>query len=87
MSLTQPTHRLYAMGPIAGSTLPRRCRIAWCTNPAVVKFIRFADLLHVPLGMERAHWKPVPPSHLIVARAGRPVVLEPFPAIGQLAAE
>jgi hypothetical protein len=53
----------------------------------VVKLIGFAGLLHVPLGLERAHWKPVPPSHLIVARSGRPVALEPVPEIGQLAAE
>ena len=37
--------------------------------------------------MERPYWKPVPPSHLIVARAGRPVALEPFPTTAQLAAE
>jgi hypothetical protein len=87
VSLTQPTHRLYATGPIARSTLPRRCRVAWCIKPAVVKFIGLADLRHVPLDMEHAYWKPVPPSHLIVARAGRPVALDPFPEISQLAAE
>ena len=32
-------------------------------------------------------WKPVPPGHAIVARAGKPVVLEPFLAEHQLAAE
>jgi predicted glutamine amidotransferase len=40
-----------------------------------------------PLDMERAYWKPVPPSHLIVARGGQPVALEPFPEINRLAAE
>ena len=26
-----------------------------------------------PLDTERAHWKPVPPGHAIVAKAGKPV--------------
>jgi glutamine amidotransferase len=40
-----------------------------------------------PLDSDRAHWKPVPPSHAIVARAGRPVVLQPFLAEQRVAAE
>jgi predicted glutamine amidotransferase len=40
-----------------------------------------------PLDMDRAFWKPVPPSHLIVARSGQPVALERFPEFSQLAAE
>jgi glutamine amidotransferase len=40
-----------------------------------------------PLDEERTNWKVVPPSHLIVARAGKPVVLQPFPEVSQLAAE
>ena len=31
-----------------------------------------------PLDTERAHWKPVPPGHVIVAKAGKPVELAPF---------
>ena len=40
-----------------------------------------------PLDMERAFWKPVPPGHLIAARAGKPVLLEPLPEVPRLAAE
>jgi glutamine amidotransferase len=40
-----------------------------------------------PLDTERAHWKPVPPCHLIAARAGKPVVLEPFLDEHRVAAE
>jgi glutamine amidotransferase len=40
-----------------------------------------------PLDMERAFWKPVPPSHVIVARESRPVALEPFLAEKRVAAE
>jgi glutamine amidotransferase len=40
-----------------------------------------------PLDGERAHWKPVPPGHAIVARADEPVVLEPFLGEHQVAAE
>ena len=40
-----------------------------------------------PLDRSRAFWKPVPPNHLIAARAGSPVSLEPFPAVAQFAAE
>jgi len=31
-----------------------------------------------PLDMDRAHWKPVPPGTMIVARQGRPATIEPF---------
>ena len=34
-----------------------------------------------PLDMERDFWKPVPPGHLIAARAGKPVLLEPLPEV------
>ena len=40
-----------------------------------------------PLDTERTFWKPVPPSHYIAARGGKPVALEPFPAFSQVAAE
>jgi predicted glutamine amidotransferase len=40
-----------------------------------------------PLDAERAHWKPVPPGHAIVAKAGKPVVLEPIVADQRVAAE
>ena len=40
-----------------------------------------------PLDMERDFWKPVPPGHLIAARAGKPVALEPLPEVRRLAAE
>jgi glutamine amidotransferase len=40
-----------------------------------------------PLDSQPGNWKPVPPNHLIVARTGSPVSVEPFPAAAQLAAE
>jgi glutamine amidotransferase len=40
-----------------------------------------------PLDQERASWKVVPPSHLIVARANRPVEMLPFLAEQRVAAE
>ena len=40
-----------------------------------------------PLEGERSQWKPVPPGHVIVARAGQPVLLEPFLVEQQMAAE
>ena len=40
-----------------------------------------------PLDTERAHWKPVPPGHMVVARAGKPVELVPFLAAQRVAAE
>jgi len=39
-----------------------------------------------PLDADRAHWKPVPPSHVVVARADQQVSLEPFLAQQQVAA-
>jgi glutamine amidotransferase len=39
-----------------------------------------------PLDANRAHWKPVPPGHAIVARDAEPVSLEPFLAEQQVAA-
>ena len=40
-----------------------------------------------PLDTERDYWKPVPPGHAIVARAGEAVELCPFPQDARLAAE
>jgi glutamine amidotransferase len=40
-----------------------------------------------PLDSERGNWKPVPPGAAIVARAGKPVVLEPFLSEQLMAAE
>lgn len=40
-----------------------------------------------PLDGEPANWTPVPPSHLIVARRGEPVSMQPFPRLAPLAAE
>jgi predicted glutamine amidotransferase len=40
-----------------------------------------------PLDIERDYWKPVPAAHVIVARAGAPVELRPFPQDARLAAE
>jgi hypothetical protein len=40
-----------------------------------------------PLDAERAHWKPVPPGHMLVALAGKPVTLEPFLTDQRVAAE
>jgi glutamine amidotransferase len=40
-----------------------------------------------PLDADRAHWKPVPPGHMIVALAGKPVSLEPFLTDQRMAAE
>jgi glutamine amidotransferase len=39
-----------------------------------------------PLDADRAHWKPVPPSHVVVARGDEPVLLEPFLAQQQVVA-
>jgi len=40
-----------------------------------------------PLDTERAHWKAVPQSHLIVARAHGPVQMLAFPEVARVAAE
>ena len=40
-----------------------------------------------PLDRQPGNWKPVPPNHLIAARPGSPVSVEPFPAVARLAAE
>ena len=40
-----------------------------------------------PLDTERANWKPVPPGHMVIAKAGKPVELAPFLACQALAAE
>jgi len=40
-----------------------------------------------PLDTERSHWKAVPQSHLIVARAHGPVEVLPFPDVARVAAE
>jgi glutamine amidotransferase len=40
-----------------------------------------------PLDAERAHWTPVPPGHVLMAPAGKPVSLEPFLAPSRIAAE
>ena len=40
-----------------------------------------------PLDTERANWKPVPPGHMVIARAGKPVELAPFLAEQRVAAE
>jgi glutamine amidotransferase len=40
-----------------------------------------------PLDKDTFFWKPVPPSHLIVAREGETTMLQPFPPDIRLAAE
>src|SRR2546427_4398970 len=40
-----------------------------------------------PLDADRAHWTPVPPGHMLIAHAGKPVVLERFLAEHRVAAE
>ena len=40
-----------------------------------------------PLDKERERWKPVPPGHMVVARAGHPVEVLPFLQELQIAAE
>jgi hypothetical protein len=40
-----------------------------------------------PLDTERAHWKAVPQSHLIVARPHGPVEMLAFPDVARVAAE
>ena len=40
-----------------------------------------------PLDADRAHWKPVPPGHVLAAREGKPVSLEPFLTGQRVAAE
>jgi glutamine amidotransferase len=40
-----------------------------------------------PLDSEHAHWKPVPPGHVLIAPAGKPASLEPFLGEQRVAAE
>jgi glutamine amidotransferase len=40
-----------------------------------------------PLDSERAHWKVVPPNHMLLASAGKPVRLEPLLDAQRVAAE
>jgi len=40
-----------------------------------------------PLDTDRAHWKPVPQGHLIIARPHGPVEMTPFPQVARVAAE
>mgnify|MGYP001413962707 CR=1 FL=1 len=40
-----------------------------------------------PLDRQPGNWKPVPPNHLLAARAGSPVSIEPFPTVARIAAE
>ncbi len=40
-----------------------------------------------PLDENRDGWKPVPTNHMVIARAGRPVEVVPFPTKHQVAAE
>jgi predicted glutamine amidotransferase len=40
-----------------------------------------------PLDSNRAHWKVVPPGHMVIARANERVELEAFPATQRIAAE
>ena len=44
-------------------------------------------LVSEPLDMERSYWRPVPPSHMVIARAGQPVMIEPFLTERRVAAE
>ena len=45
------------------------------------------DIVSEPLDKERAHWKPVPPGHIVVAQAEKPARLEPLPVAQRLAAQ
>ncbi|HVX92097.1 MAG TPA: class II glutamine amidotransferase [Xanthobacteraceae bacterium] len=60
-------------------------------SPANTLYYRAAGdnvlIVSEPLDTDRAHWKAVPPGHMIVARAGEPVSLEPLPVATPLAAE
>jgi predicted glutamine amidotransferase len=40
-----------------------------------------------PLDTERTHWAPVPQGHMVVARDGKPVTLEPFAVTQRVAAK
>jgi glutamine amidotransferase len=40
-----------------------------------------------PLDRQPGNWRPVPPNHLLVARAGSPVAVVRFPVAAQIAAE
>jgi glutamine amidotransferase len=40
-----------------------------------------------PLDTDRAHWKPVPAGHSLVAKAGKPIVIEPIQTEQRVAAE
>jgi glutamine amidotransferase len=46
-----------------------------------------AVIVSEPLDTDRAHWKAVPPGHLIIARPHGPVELRPMPEARQIAAE
>ena len=56
-----------------------RCIIARSSQNVVI--------VSEPLDTERAHWKAVPQSHLIVARAHGPVEMLAFPEVARVAAE
>ena len=74
--------------PTAATSTPSA--IPPTTTPTTLYYRESGDNVVVvsePLDGERAHWKPVPPGHAIVARAGEPVCLEPLLAEQQAAAE
>ncbi len=45
---------------------------------AIGRPARMSSIVSEPLDMDRAHWKPVPPGTMVVARAGKPASIEPF---------
>ena len=65
-------------------------RYATNDNANTLYYREFGDNVVVvsePLDTDRAHWKPVPPGHMVVAQAGKPVELAPFPVDQRVAAE
>jgi glutamine amidotransferase len=58
-------------------------------TPNTLYYREYADnvvIVSEPLDTERSHWKAVPQSHLIVARAHGPVELRPYPQLARVAA-
>ena len=65
-------------------------RYAANDNANTLYFRESADnvvIVSEPLDSDRTHWKTVPPNHMLIALAGKPVRLEPFLGAQRVAAE
>lgn len=59
-------------------------------NPNTLYYSTAGDnvvIVSEPLDGERARWQPVPPDHMVIARAGRPIEVAPFLEERRIAAE